>query len=176
MLRELSFYLAMVESESDRQKFETIFYRYVDAMQRHALRYVNDYALAEDAVSLALTAIATNMEKIGYVDAPATKALVMLITQRKAIDLYRKQNRERQREISLETMAEPQTQNTEEQQVTDAIRQLPEQYREVLLLKYTDGYGNREIAQLLGYTVTKVDQLVSRGKKRLQKQLKEAGL
>jgi RNA polymerase sigma factor (sigma-70 family) len=62
----------------------------------------------------------------------------------------------------------------QEERIADAILELPEQYKGVLLLKYADGYGNKEIAELLGYSVTKVDQLISRGKKLLWVKLSEA--
>lgn len=50
---------------------------------------------------------------------------------------------------------------------------LPAQYKNVLLLKYADGYNNREISELLHYSVAKVEKLISRGKKQLHRLLEE---
>ena len=46
-------------------------------------------------------------------------------------------------------------------------------YQQVMMLKYVHGYKSKEIAAMLGYSVSKVDQLMSRGRKQLLKFLEE---
>lgn len=172
MLKELSIFLAMIESPSDREKFERLFYQYASEMMQVAYRHVNQYELAEDAVNMAFTTIAQNMNKIGDVDSVQTKGLVLTIAKRKAIDLYRSEKKHWLHRENMEIISETMGKNDEdsEQTLVKCIQSLPDNYKDVLILKYSNGYGNREIAELLGYTVTKVDQLVSRGRKILRKQ------
>ena len=59
----------------------------------------------------------------------------------------------------------------QDSRVADAILQLPHPYQEVFLLKYAQGYQNKEIAVLLDFTVAKVEKLLSRGKKQLKELL-----
>jgi len=57
--------------------------------------------------------------------------------------------------------------------VAEAIEKLPELYRELIMLRYADGYTNREIAVIMDFTVTKVDKILSRARKQLAVLLKE---
>ena len=55
--------------------------------------------------------------------------------------------------------------------VSNEILKLPSPYKEVILLKYADGYNNREIAALLDLTVSNVNKIVTRGKRKLEQAL-----
>ena len=52
---------------------------------------------------------------------------------------------------------------------------LREDYRSVLLLRFAEGYTNREIAQLLGRTPGAVGVLISRAREALRKELEKEG-
>ena len=54
-----------------------------------------------------------------------------------------------------------------------AILKMPLQYQQIFYLKYAHGYNNKEIAQLLGITVSSIEKILSRGKKKLNGYLKE---
>ena len=49
-----------------------------------------------------------------------------------------------------------------------AIKHMPELYRDVFLLKYSSGYENREIADILEISEASVRKRISRGKKKLE--------
>ena len=55
------------------------------------------------------------------------------------------------------------------------LGKLPENYWNVLLLKYSHGYDDREIAQMLDITEENVRQRISRAKKRLSELLEKEG-
>ena len=57
--------------------------------------------------------------------------------------------------------------------VWDAVRELPEIYREVIHLFYQEGYSTRQIADLLSLPESTVRVRLNRGRKRLKKILKE---
>ena len=61
------------------------------------------------------------------------------------------------------------------QGIVDLIRALPEQYRTILELKFLWEWTDRAIAQAVGLSVDAVSARVSRGRKLLQKNLREAG-
>ena len=61
------------------------------------------------------------------------------------------------------------------QGIVDLIRALPEQYRTILELKFLWEWTDRAIAQAVGMSVDAVSARVSRGRKLLQKNLREAG-
>ncbi|MEZ5411067.1 MAG: sigma-70 family RNA polymerase sigma factor [Acidimicrobiales bacterium] len=55
--------------------------------------------------------------------------------------------------------------------VRAALAELPEQQRLVVILRDVDGYGNNEVADLLGLPVTTVKALLHRGRTRLRRRL-----
>ena len=52
-------------------------------------------------------------------------------------------------------------------EVGKALRKLSDDYHDVLLLRYVLGYDNREISEITGFTVSKIEKDLSRGKKKL---------
>lgn len=71
-------------------------------MMKVALNVLKDTFLAEDAVHEVFIKIAKNMEKIGEIDATATKRYLLTITKNATIDIYRKRNHQFQREIYVD--------------------------------------------------------------------------
>ncbi|MBE6113130.1 MAG: sigma-70 family RNA polymerase sigma factor [Peptococcaceae bacterium] len=173
MKLDLIFYLSMIEADDDKVKFEQLYSHYLKLALHRAGEFLPDEQLAEDAVSIAFLKIAQNMHKVDEAVSPRTKALIMRVVERSAVNLYKSENRHRSRSTVLEEAAEIEIESVQDSYLADLILELPEQYRSVILLKYAEEYKSKEIAELLGYSVSKVDQLASRGKKLLEKKLAE---
>lgn len=58
--------------------------------------------------------------------------------------------------------------------VWDAVKELPENYREVIHLFYQEGYATKEIAEILGKNESTVRSDLKRGREKLKTILKEA--
>ena len=82
-------YMALIETEEDRVLFEQIYYKYKGLMFHVAYGVLGQREDAEDAVQMAFEAIAKNIEKISSVDCPKTRSYIVIITERKAIDIQR---------------------------------------------------------------------------------------
>ena len=176
MKLDLIVYLSLMSAEDDRIKFEELYHYYLKLALYRAKEFLPNEELAEDAVHIAFLKIAQNMHKIDDAVSPRTKALIMRVVERSAINLYKAENRHQSRKTVLEEAEEIEAASVQENHLADLILELPEQYRSVILLKYAGNYKSREIAELLGYSVSKVDQLASRGKKLLEKKLAEGEL
>lgn len=170
---DLIFYLSLIEQDDDKEKFKQLYQNYLKLALYRAREFLPNEQLAEDAVSIAFLKIAQNIHKIDEVISPQTKALIMRVVERSAINLYKTENRHQSRKTILEEAEEIEAEPVQDHHLADLILELPEQYRSVILLKYAENYKSKEIAELLGYTVSKVDQLASRGKKLLEKKLAE---
>ena len=59
--------------------------------------------------------------------------------------------------------------------LSDAMAQLPARYREMLLLRYDNGYSTREIAKLFGISPDAAQKLLWRSKQALQTILDKEG-
>ena len=156
-------YLTMIEAEEDRHRFLSLYRRYKKLMLYIAHDILHDPHDAEDAVHEAFLRLAEMIEKIHEIDCPETRSLIVMITKSKAIDLYRKKKR-RAGTVPLEdwaAAAPPQAEGVE---------------RDVLLLKYDQGYGNSEIGKLLGLRPDHISQIAHRAKEHLRKNLEEMGV
>ncbi len=168
---KLLIYLQMIESEADKSKFEQLYLNYRSLMLRVAMSILHNEQDAEDAVHQAFLAILNNLEKISSVDCLQTKSYIVIIVERKSIDLIR----ERKKVVGLDDEAEVgiEIPMPGDSPLADALAKLPPRYREVLQLRFFAGYSIKEVAALLGIEYGAVQRLLLRAKDALEKRLKE---
>lgn len=172
-------YLSMIASDNDRSKFEIIYREYRDLMLYIANRILGDTKDSEDVVHQAFLKIIGVLEKIDDPKCPKTRALVVTIVERTAIDLYRRRRRENtisldEEYINVPDMAQADA-STDQTDLAAAMASLPTRYREVLLLRYDNGFSNREIAGLLSMSEENVRKTIQRAKDKLGRILEEGG-
>ena len=159
-------YLTMIEAEEDRHRFLSLYRRYKKLMLYIAHDILHDPHDAEDAVHEAFLRLAEMIEKIHEIDCPETRSLIVMITKSKAVPLE-----------DWTAAAPPQAEGVERGDgVARAIAALPRRERDVLLLKYDQGYGNSEIGKLLGLRPDHISQIAHRAKEHLRKNLEEMGV
>ena len=110
------------------------------------------------------------MDKLGDIDSPSTKAYVALTAKHRAIDLYRSRRRCEPADISgMQTAGI----HLERLGVAEAISQLPARDREMLLLRFWEGFTTDEIAGMLRMKKGAVQKAIWRAKKKLAEKLAE---
>lgn len=168
-------YIQTMENDRDRARFEQIYLRYRDLMFHLANRILNNDRDAEDAVHNAFLYLVEHMEKIDGPECPKTKSYIVTVVESKAIDIYRRKSRHPQ--LSLEeTQLGWEPDLGQAGAVARCLAQLPKRYRQVLLLKYSHGYSDGEIAQLLHITPTNAAKLVYRAKQKLDTICQKEGI
>lgn len=172
-------YLQMLDSASDRAKFEQLYNKYRGLMHYVANKILLNEQDAEDAVHQAFLAIIKNASKIFSknfdVKCPETRALVVIIVERKAIDLLRARSRRPEAELD-EDIAGWDIPLPGDGPLSDAMAKLPARYREVLMLRFDIGYTTKEIAQLFGTKQETVQRLIGRAKEALREHLEQEGV
>lgn len=173
-------YLMMIDVEDDRRKFVVLYEKYRCLMMTVAISILKDNYLAEDAVHEAFIKVAKNIDKFGDVDRIETKRYLISIVKSTAIDIYRKRNRQQENEIiyepeKFENKKIAYLETEEENSILQVIYDLPEKYREIIILRYSTGLEYAEIANILGITEETVRQRISRGKKKMERALKKQG-
>lgn len=160
-------YLQVIESGEDRSKFEIMYKEYKYLMLYVANQILHDTQDSEDVVHQAFLKIINIIDKIEDAKCHKTRSLLVTIVERTAIDLYRK--RQNHATINLQDeYADNAFENIDAQlDLASAIAALPVKYREVLLLKYDNGFSTRDIAQLLSMTEVNVRKTIQRAKDRL---------
>jgi RNA polymerase sigma-70 factor (ECF subfamily) len=146
-----------VES-GDGSGLEELYQRYGAPCYALARRILRDEALAQDVVQ---EVFLTCWRGAGY-DATrgGVASWLLAVTHHKAVDLVRKEERLRARRTSEESLADvAQASGSAEDQawsllqaaaVRGALKDLPTEQREVLLLAYYGGYSQREISAMSG--------------------------
>ena len=168
-------YLSMIELPEDQDTFEQIYRKYRYLMLHVASQILQNHQDAEDAVHEAFVAIIQNLDKISEVASPKTKSFVVLIVERKAIDMLRKKQRENWTEINEDVLG-VEVPAPGDHGLADAMAHLPAHYREVLLMRYDIGITNREIAKILGITESGVRKMLGRAKRALEEALQKEGV
>ncbi len=168
-------YLSMIETQEDKEKFEAIYDKYLGLMFHVAGKLLDSHYDVEDAVHQSFLSIIQNLDKISEVDSPKTRSYIVIITERKTIDLIRVQHRDRV------TSLEEWTKGLEvpppgDNGLADAMARLPARYREILLLHYDNGHSVADLARLLGITPSGVRKLLGRSKAQLKTELERAGI
>lgn len=169
-------YLQMIPEEKGQTKFIKLYRRYRSYMFTVARRVLGEDSDAEDAVHQAFLAVIRNLHRIRDLDSPETRSYLAVITERKAIDIIRA----RRRYVSLKDMDRlpgmeiPMPEDSGG--LAQAMARLSGSYREVLLLRYEQGYTPREIAKLLGMKPGSVEKTLWRAKQALRRELEEGGV
>ena len=83
-------YLSMIDSLEGKQKFEVIYIKYRQLMFYVANKILMDAKDSEDVVHDSFLKVIEIIDKIIDPESHQTRALIVTITENKAIDLYRK--------------------------------------------------------------------------------------
>lgn len=168
-------YLAMIEAPADKLKFEQLYEKYCYLMYHVAYKILGNHEDAEDAVQQAFLSIIQHFDKICLVESPKTRSFIVIITERKAIDLLRYRNR-RGKEAFDEQLCGLAFPAPAEDPLAEALAKLPVSYREVLLLRYDNGFTVKQIAAFLKISESGVRKLLGRAKQVLQNMLEKEGV
>ena len=168
-------YLSMIEAPQEKDRFERIYLKYRYLMLYVAKNLLQNHHDAEDAVHEAFIAVIKNLGKFSDVESPKTRSLIVLIVERKAIDILRKKQRDNLLEINEDILG-VEMPVPGDHGLADAIARLPAHYREVLLMRFDNELTTREIAKLLDITESGVRKLLGRAKRELRCELQKDGV
>ncbi len=166
----LEFCLAMIDNQEDIHKFETVYKKYVKLLYHVAKNTLKDEQLVEDAVCSTFIRIAKNMHMIQEAISDKTMHLLLVIEKRIMIDISRKKYGKNVSKISLEEVGELSVEIDidESSNIINALSELPYPYKDVLVLKYAYGYQNKEIACFLDLSISNIEKIITRGRKKLK--------
>lgn len=168
-------YLKMIETPEERSKFEQLYLEYKNIMFHVAFNILHNEQDAEDAVHQAFVKIAENIKKIGEPKCPKTSSYIVIIVERKAIDLYRR-NKSHPTVGLNEELAGIAAPYEGDNTLTRCILNLPARYREMILLRYRHGYSVREVSHMLGISLPAAIKLDQRAKIKLRELCEKEGL
>lgn len=165
--------LCAIATETDKDKSRAIYEENYLNMYHIALGITKNQSDAENAVQEAFLALAEKFEKYSHLNGREMSGLCVSIMKNKIIDAIRRKKRYSEdelehlvlfdecREHNAPFMAE---REEEKAFVQKALKQIPEIFRETLVLKYCYELSIREIARIQGVSTKTVDMRIYRGK------------
>lgn len=160
---------------NQQDKLERIYCLYQAPMLRLALRILGEEHDAEDAVHDAFESVTRNLDRLAAPEDPKTRGYVMVVTERKAIDLLRLRRKSAADELD-ESTGGVDFPSEDGNALARCMAKLPQRYREILLLRFVYGYSMRETAELMDVPFTTVGKLSQRAKERLYTLCKSEGI
>lgn len=159
------------------EKFEQIYNNYRVLMYRVAYSVLKSRQDTEDAVQDAFVKIYDHIEDIGGVDSPRTRSFIMVVTRNVCLNALRLRKHDSGADINeLEIAADSSVEDDVISEMSvaaieDALRALPENYRDILYLTVFREYDLHSAAELLGITYENAKQRLARARKKLAEML-----
>lgn len=142
--------------------------RYGNAMLRLAYSYVHNYADAEEIMQDAIMKVI--LAKPEFEEEPKEKAYLMTTVANLSKNRIQYNKIRETDELSEELAAK---EDKDLSFIWEAVKELPEKFREVVHLFYQEGYATAEIAKILGRRETTVRSDLSRARTMLKQVLRE---
>ena len=166
-------YLSAIPTEDDKQKFREIYEENYLKMYHVALGMIKNQAEAENAVQEAFLSLAEKFEKYLHLSGSEMTGLCVSIVKNKIIDSIRRAKHYSEEELEnlvifdecQEHDAPFMAEQEEEREFTHkALKEIPDVFREAMILKYCYGMDNRAIAKIQGVSVKTAEMRIFRGK------------
>ncbi len=169
---------------SQEERFLEAFHEYGDALFRHALLRISDRERAIDLVHDTYTKVWSYIKNGHAVE--QYRPFLYKVLNNLIIDAYRKQREqsldallaeEGASEGSFPDLVENSTEalaaTLDGKQAFDLVATLPDVYREVLVLRFVDGLGPKEISELVEESENVVSVRIHRGLKMVRDMIEE---
>ena len=165
--------------QGDNAALEETVRIYSDALVRFACCYVKNSATAEDIMEDAFVTLL--LKRKIFHEEEQLRAYLYKTVRTKSIDYLRRQKRLASLSDYTDALIGERTeynvlQREQSLAVRQAMKKLPAQYKETLLLSYFNGLDIQELCDALGKTQKQVYNLLSRAKSSLKKILQKEGI
>ena len=172
----VGFYLALIDEQSDKEKFMEIYNTYNIMMFKVAMSVLHNEALANETVQDCLLKIAVNITNFPAVKTKKAKAFVVIMVRNKALD-----NLELEHTDKIETIDESEINSNDilneilsdmgYKHIVQEILRLDIIYRDILALRLIYDYSIDEICSWLDISESTAKSRIYRGRKILKERL-----
>lgn len=164
------------DNDGDKLRFTAIYHTYSSRMYAAAFRLLRSREQAEDVMHDAWLKIIRSFDTCLTLPEPELGRWIATITKNTALDALRRNKCNLPLETAPEQYAPETVENQEEyHRLLELIQELPEQYREIVTLKYVHEWKSAEIARYLGLTEGAVNVRLHRCRNDLLNKLREEG-
>ncbi len=158
----------------DSEGLHFLYVRYADDVLRYVTSFVRDHHEAEDITQNVFAKLMTAIKKYEQQEVPFT-AWILRVARNASLDHLRSKRAIPTEEVRLADTGSAQTGRERGRDLREALEELPEDQREVLMLRHIVGLSPVEIAGTLNKSESSVHGLHHRGRRRLRASLAELG-
>jgi RNA polymerase sigma-70 factor (ECF subfamily) len=168
----LYFFLAMLETQEERDKFTLIYERYYKLLIDIAYSILHNGQDAEDAVQQAFLKLLPNLGKIEDVSSHQTVKYLVIMVRRVCFYMYNNKiihiPFEDLTEGDLGILEDDLIERMEYAELLERVKSLPDIYGDVLYLMYCEDFSVKEIASSLDITVNAAKKRLERARQQLK--------
>ncbi len=165
----------LANGRMDDQTFSELYEKYADDVLRFSYFYLGDRQQAEDVTQDVFVRLITHTPDL---TPGREKAWLLKVAMNRCRDIWRAAWVKRvvlgSPAVDLAPAPGHIEESLERKELLAAIRKLPKDFRDAVLLHYYQGYGITEIAEMLNVPEGTISSRLSRGRKKLQEILKES--
>ncbi|MCI5535424.1 MAG: sigma-70 family RNA polymerase sigma factor [Lentihominibacter sp.] len=164
---------------------EALYKRYKNTMTAVAMSFMGNIHDAEDVVQLSMIKVIRNIDKIDDIDSDRCRHFIMVITKNTALNEKNKNKNRKTVTLDPSEMVNITGTCFEDygiddkygfsEEMTALLSELRDVDKDILCLKYGDGYSCSEIGEITDLSETAVRQRLSRARKRLCEIIEEGG-
>ncbi len=173
----------VISNEDDRSLVEDLYSKNKNRIFSIAYSVLKDKSLAEDAVHNTFVRIIDSLHKVKDCDEYKRTAFVCVICRNVSFDMYEINKKRFKKELTVDDIGERELKSDDNPAdvcisneniriLIDAIKNLKDIYRDVVMLKYVLEFNNEEISKLLDISQPTVRKRLERGKSLLMESLK----
>jgi len=180
--------LIVALAQGDENALRVLVERYSPSIHRFSVRYTGDESLAEDVAQEVFFRLFLHAKK--YTAGRSFKTWLFTIVRNVSIDLARPYSHRKSSSFQIgrdpaqedftpelivngsPTQEDRMASQERQQMITELLQDLAEKQRTAIILKYYEDMSTKEIAEVLGKSVSSVESLLVRAKQNLAKLLK----
>ena len=178
----LSFFLSLLDGDTNRRRFEEIYLGYRKQMFTLARVYLQNDADAEDAVHDVFLRVASKCwDRVSRIENEMDlRNYLLRAVKNEALNILARRSR---KELSMEDVPEPVgagdatfdavCAQAGEKRLLETIRKLPDIYRDALYCRYVLQFSVSETARAMGQSVSATKKRLQRGRQKLMALLRE---
>jgi RNA polymerase sigma-70 factor (ECF subfamily) len=163
----------VLAAQLDREAFAPLYERYVDQIFAYAYMLTRNRELAEDVTAATFARAVEELPRFEWRGVPYSAWLYRVAANLVAREKRRPGWLELTADGAVDTLGPPDIaeQNSRAAEVRNAVSRLPEHQRQAVVLRFSGGLRNREIAAIMGRSEGAVKLLTHRAMNALRRQL-----
>jgi len=166
----LAMYMALIDDESDKEKFERLYNTYETMMKKLANSILHNTALAEETVQDCFLKLAMIITEVPDVPSKRAKAMITVMVKNKArnnleLEHYDVVVPTEDDDFISESLADNVATAVGYEKMLQAVKELDFTYRDIIICKYLFGFSAKEISEILEIPIRTVETRDYRGRK-----------